>query len=158
DPRQVAKLMYRRPDILDVSARRVFDVTTGKQAPTKTSKITSYVEDLNGILEVMENPGDPWKAGSDTDFPTVTAEQMVYRFRGPTRPDVICFGPTDLATYNGVIAYDAIKLGGETIEALGEPYEVSINGQMLTIFSYPAPSDTDLLNSGPNNKAVAESI
>lgn len=158
DPRQVAKLMYRRPDILDVTARRVFDITTGKEAPRKTSKITSYVNDLNGIRNLMNNPGDPWQAGTDADFPTITAEQLIFRFRGVKSPDIICFGPTDLATNQGVIAYDAIKLGGETIQALGEPYEVSINGEMVTIYSYPAPSFTDLLNSGPNNKAVAESI
>jgi Domain of unknown function (DUF4157) len=42
--------------------------------------------------------------------------------------------------------------------ATSEPYELSIAGQTLTVSAQPAPSITDLLNSGPENKAIAESV
>jgi hypothetical protein len=148
--------MYKRPDIMNITARRVFDVTTVGETPGKVTKIKNvYVKLLEDIRTKEGVGGDAWQAGLDGDLEVPPKRTLLYRYSGT---NVICYGPTDLSTYPGVISYVALDLGAQAVDATGEPYEISIKGQTITIMALPSPSDTDLLNSGAQNKAFAESV
>ena len=58
---------------------------------------------------------------------------------------------------DGVIVYKPLALES-LVKVSGEAYQLSIGGQSITLNVLPAPSDTDLLNSGPQNKLIAESV
>ncbi len=148
--------MYKRPDILNITTRRVFDVTTVRQTPDKVTKIRNvYVSLLEDIRTREGIGGDAWQAGLDKDLAVPPKRTLLHRYSGN---NVICYGPTDLSGNPGVISYVALDLGAQAVEAVGEPYEIAIKGQTVTIMALPSPSDTDLLNSGAQNKAFAESI
>jgi hypothetical protein len=147
---------YKRPDIMNISKRRVYDVTTVAMTPGKVQKIsTVYLSLLNDIQNKAGLEGEQWQAGSEEDFATPSPRILLYRYDGTK---VICYGSTDLAVFPGVISYEAADLGEGAATATGEPYDISMGGKLVTLQVFPAPTDTDLTNSGPANKAVAESI
>lgn len=100
----------REPDIVDLTTREVYDVTTKKSAPAKAKKIEhKYVAPLNSILNERGIGGAQFKAGTSMPEPP---NYVVGRPRGGgagTQNVVICFGPTDFDANPGVLAYEVIQ-------------------------------------------------
>jgi hypothetical protein len=87
-----------QPDILDVTAQQVYDVTTTRQANTKRRKIKNvYVPRLDMVT------GGHWAAGHT--LPAPTGFGLQWRISGSK---IVCFGPTDFASHPGVIQYVAV--------------------------------------------------
>jgi len=86
----------QQPDILDVTDRELYDVTTKGQRSVKSAKIHS---DYLPILEVITNRN--WSAG--------TALPAFHRLTYPLGNTKICFGATDFADWPGVIQYETIQ-------------------------------------------------
>ena len=161
--REGAKL---QPDFVDFNMSEVYDATTIDNAKEKVNKIEGYrklyeeirVSSEGGPIEVPS--WLPKEAKATLEPPS----KLVYGVQNDADPIKICFGVTDFSKYPGVLAYEVIDTssapgadaGAEG--SLSEPYELETSGQVVTVYALPAPSDTDLLNSGPNNKAIAESI
>lgn len=152
-----------KPDCVDFGASRVYDVTTLNAAKDKVQKLKGYAKLYESIrvnaeygpIEVPE-----WAVGTELPVPP----KFTFGLQDESDPIKICFGVTDFDKYPGVLAYQVVDTStapGADAGAAGstsEPYELSIGGQALTAYAQPAPSTTDLLNSGPANKAIAESI
>ena len=66
---EAAEFALVRPDVIDFSAREVYDVTTEKQAPRKVSVIRGYVKLLEDIRTLNEIPGGEWTAGKTLPAP-----------------------------------------------------------------------------------------
>jgi Domain of unknown function (DUF4157) len=89
------------PDIIDITASELYDITTPSQRVAKSNKFKSrYLPLLNAIT------GKHWSAG--TRLPLLSP----LSFKVP-KVATICFGPTDFARWPGVIQYEAIKLDDE---------------------------------------------
>lgn len=85
-----------RPDIMDLTRRDVYDVTTPSQAAVHAMSILGYV----GLLTKITGRG--WDAGTDLPAPSPLAVPNL------PRPELICFGPTDFTRYPGVILYEIV--------------------------------------------------
>lgn len=100
----------REPDIIDLTTREVYDVTSKRSAAAKVQKIKhQYVAPLNSILNERGIGGPQFKAGTSMPEP---ANYVVGRPRGGgagTQNVVICFGPTDFDANPGVLAYEVIQ-------------------------------------------------
>jgi len=152
-----------KPDCVNFGESRVYDVTTLDGARDKVKKLKGYaklyetirVEAEGGPIEVPE-----WDVGTELPAPP----KLTFGLQNESDPIKICFGVTDFTKYKGVLAYEVVDTStaaGADAGAAGstsEPYELSIGGQTLTAYAQPAPSSTDLLNSGPANRVVAESV
>ncbi len=88
-----------QPDIADVTAHEVYDVTTTGQRSEKANKIKSYVRLLTRIT------GQTWTAGKKL----LPFAPLTFPIK-PTKLQV-CFGPTDFDRWPGVIQYVAIDPG-----------------------------------------------
>jgi hypothetical protein len=86
----------QQPDIVDVTALEVYDITTTNQRGAKVNKFKSrYIPLLNAITSRT------WSAGHRMG-PVVP---LTYKYRN----FAICYGETDFAVWPGVIQYRSIK-------------------------------------------------
>lgn len=152
-----------KPDFVDFHNSRVYDATTIDNARDKVQKIKGYVKLYETIR--LNSEGGPigvpsWAVGTELPPPP----KLVYGVQNDSDPVKICFGVTDFDKYPGVLAYEVVDTStapGADAGAKGslsEPYVLNIGGVEMTGFALPAPSETDLLNTGPANQAIAESV
>ena len=152
-----------KPDFVDFAASEVYDATTIDAAREKVRKNKGYqklYEEIRVDAEYGPIGVPAWTVGTTLPAPP----KFTFGLQNEADPIKICFGVTDFVEYPGVLAYTVIDTSGApgadagAAGSLSEPYELIINGQEVTAYALPAPSDTDLLNSGPANKAIAESV
>jgi hypothetical protein len=152
-----------KPDFVDFHMSEVYDATTIDGAKEKVKKNEGYRKlyeeiRINAEYGPIEVPA--WQVGTSLPPPP----KMTFGVQNDADPVKICFGPTDFSKHPGVLAYEVIDTstapGADAGAAgsLSEPYLLNIGGTEMTAYALPAPSETDLLNSGPANKTVAESV
>lgn len=89
-----------RPDMLDLTRREVYDVTTLSQARGHENIVREYAQLLNRITNFHWNPG--------------TTYGPIRPLTYPIRPtESVCYGPTDFARWPGVILYEVIATRGK---------------------------------------------
>jgi hypothetical protein len=87
----------QQPDIVDITAQEVYDITTTGQAGAKRNKFKSrYIP----LLKVITNKF--WSAGTRLK----AFAPLTYKI---PKIGTICYGPTDFSRWPGVIQYEAIK-------------------------------------------------
>lgn len=151
----------KRPDIVDFRSvsREVYDVTTVRSAADKVSKIQTYVQLLNNILESEVRAGTETTVTAGPEFRPGRKFQIPanrQKYTDPNMPGItFCFSNYG----NGVVAYCAYATAAsqnpslETV-TIKRPKEVS-----PVVFTYdPNERQTNLLSSGPENAAAAKAI
>jgi hypothetical protein len=87
----------QQPDIVDITAQEVYDITTTGQAGAKRNKFSSrYIPLLRAITN------QSWSAGTRLK----AFVPLTYKI---PKIGTICYGPTDFSRWPGVIQYEAIK-------------------------------------------------
>lgn len=134
-----------RPDILDLTRREVYDVTTERLAPGKVNKVRGYATLLNNIRTIEGLPGPEWTAGTSLPEPPLP----VLHFR--LTPEItLCFSSTDLAARAGVLSYTVIQQPAPDPEREPVPVPVPVPVPLPVPVPTPVPVPVPMPVPAPN--------
>ncbi|HEX6747307.1 MAG TPA: DUF4157 domain-containing protein [Longimicrobium sp.] len=88
---------FLRPDIIDITARELYDVTTEGQSSGHVAKLTADAALLTRITRF------PWTVGPHFNTPLPLTSPL-------NTTEEICFGVTDFAKRPGVLQYRVVKI------------------------------------------------